>query len=106
MAAHLEELARLRARALSELPFVGRTRELRKVLDGAASKIPSLICGLPGMGKTRLLPEPAAVQFSNLLNGCVALGATRTPQNAGSVRPNAIGNEQPQPGGHQTGNNA
>jgi hypothetical protein len=54
-----DQFATHRARALSELPLVGRGRELVKLLTIAAAKTPSLIFGPPGLGKTRLLLELA-----------------------------------------------
>lgn len=54
-----DQFATQRARALSELPLVGRGREMIKLLNMAAAKTPSLIFGGPGLGKTRLLLELA-----------------------------------------------
>ncbi len=48
-----------RLRALSELPLVGRDREMSKLLNMAAAKSPALIYGPPGLGKTRLLLDVA-----------------------------------------------
>ncbi len=53
------QLAAHRLRALSELPLVGRDREMLKLLNMAAANIPALIHGPPGLGKTRLLLELA-----------------------------------------------
>ncbi|MGA7414816.1 MAG: ATP-binding protein [Bryobacteraceae bacterium] len=53
------ELAAHRLRALSELPLVGRDREMIKLLNLAATKSPALIYGPSGLGKTRLLLEVA-----------------------------------------------
>jgi DNA polymerase III delta prime subunit len=53
------QLAIDRLRALSELPLVGRDREMSKLVNMAATKSPALIYGPPGLGKTRLLLEVA-----------------------------------------------
>jgi AAA domain len=53
------QLAVSRSRALSELPLIGRDREMLKLLNLAATKTPALIYGPQGLGKTRLLFELA-----------------------------------------------
>jgi len=54
-----EPFARHRSRTLPELPLVGRSRELSKLLNFVAAKTTALIYGPPGLGKTRLLLEIA-----------------------------------------------
>ena len=46
-----------RARALTEMPLLGRNRELSKLEAAVGSNSPALIEGSPGLGKTRLLLE-------------------------------------------------
>ncbi len=53
----LDSLTGFRARALSEIPLLGRSRELSKLQAAVASGSPALIEGSPGHGKTRLLLE-------------------------------------------------
>jgi hypothetical protein len=51
----LEQLGASHLKALSELPLIGRHREMAKLLRLAAAKTPALIYGARGMGKTRVL---------------------------------------------------
>src|SRR5579863_10370104 len=53
----LDFLNKYRARALSEMPLLGRSRELSKLEAAVASSSPALIEGSTGLGKTRLLLE-------------------------------------------------
>ena len=48
---------RCRAIALSELPLLGRNRELSRLEAAVTSGSPALVQGPPGIGKTRLLLE-------------------------------------------------
>jgi predicted ATPase len=58
MPAHTaEQFARNRSSALSELPLLGRERELARLLDFVAARTPVLVHGSRGLGKTRLLLE-------------------------------------------------
>lgn len=59
MATHTaaDQFAQHRARALADLPLMARDRELKKILGLLTSNTPVLICGTPGLGKTRLLLE-------------------------------------------------
>jgi len=51
----LEQPAKLRMKAISELELIGRAREMAKLKRLVESKTPTLIHGAPGCGKTRLL---------------------------------------------------
>lgn len=53
----VEPLTRDRVRALSELPVIGRNRDFSRLLTFAKAKTPALVCGPPGIGKTRMLLE-------------------------------------------------
>jgi AAA domain (dynein-related subfamily) len=55
----VQQLAGDRSRALSELPLIGRGRELERSLSFVRSRTPALICGPAGIGKSRLLLELA-----------------------------------------------
>jgi hypothetical protein len=52
-----ERLAQHRTTALSDLPLVGRNRELVTLLRLVRSNTHALICGSHGLGKTRLMLE-------------------------------------------------
>jgi AAA domain len=49
-----------RTTAPPALPLLGRSRQLARLLDLIRAKTPALICGAPGLGKTRLLDEVAS----------------------------------------------
>lgn len=44
---------------ISDLPLIERDRELSKLLQCASARIPALLTGSPGLGRTRLLRELA-----------------------------------------------
>ncbi|MFZ0589971.1 MAG: hypothetical protein WAM39_05785 [Bryobacteraceae bacterium] len=46
-----------RERAFTELRLLERDRELRKLMQSGFEGKPILVCGSPGLGKTRLLLE-------------------------------------------------
>jgi hypothetical protein len=52
-----EQFNGARLKALTDLPLIGRSREIAKLQKLAASGTPALIVGPPGAGKTRMLLE-------------------------------------------------
>jgi hypothetical protein len=45
------------SKLMSDLPLIERDRELSKLLQCASARIPALLTGSPGLGRTRLLRE-------------------------------------------------
>jgi len=89
------DLTEYRTRALSEIPLVGRSRELGKLEAAVASGSPALVEGSSGLGKTRLLLElkrklsnanthPVYARFSQPLHAFLLDLANKLSVNTGS----------------------